>query len=76
MLKELKKLLKNKDDKELGAAENDFDELMKKVDEDELVLEKLEKHVREEFDEIDDDVESISKKIDEVVEKETAPVGK
>ena len=51
---------------------NEFDELMQKVDEDELDLTKLENHVREEFDEIGGDVEKISKEVDEVVEEKSA----
>lgn len=64
MLKKLREKLRalftSKDEQKLIAAESDFDKLMKKVDDDELDLAKLENHVREEFDEIGGDVEKKS----------------
>lgn len=72
MFEKIKKLFQSKDDQKLIAAESDFDELMQKVDEDELDLTKLENHIREEFDEIGGDVEKINKEVDEVVEKKSA----
>lgn len=65
----LKNMFRTKDEKELSVVENDFDELMTKVDEDEMDLVKLEKHVRKEFDEIKEDIQSLGKDVDEVVDK-------
>lgn len=76
MLERLKLLFKSKDDKELDAAETDFDDRMAEVEGDIADLTKLEKHVREEFDEINGDIKDMSEEIDEVVEKKPATVGK
>lgn len=72
MFQKLLKLFKSKDEKELAVAANEFDELMQRVDEDEVVLEKLEKHVREEVAKIREDVKRVSKGVDDIVGKEAA----
>ena len=69
MLKSFKELLRSKDDKELILAEENFDELMKLVEEDEIDLAKLEKHVREEFEDIKEDMEEMSEKITKMDQK-------
>lgn len=43
--------------------------MMNKVSDDEVDLAKLENHIREEFEEIDDEVEALGKKVDEVTEE-------
>ena len=72
LLDGLKKSLESKDDRELNEAKNSFDELMKKVDDDELALEKLERHVQQEFEEIEGDIKEIREEVDEVVQDKTA----
>lgn len=67
MFKRFKSFFRTKDEKEQKLAQNDFDELMKKVDDDDLDLTRLEHHVREEFDGIGEDVEAIQKEVDEVI---------
>jgi len=75
MLTKLKQLLRNKNKGDLIDAEEDFDELMDTLDKDKVDLDQLEKHVREEFDDLGEDVDEISQKVDEVVkEKEPAEV--
>ena len=71
MLTKLKRLFANKNKKELEDAEEDFDELMDTLDGDQVYLEKLERHVQEEFEEIDGDITEISKEVDEAVEEKT-----
>ncbi|MBN2306911.1 hypothetical protein JXD20_02905 [Candidatus Peregrinibacteria bacterium] len=72
MFKKLKQLFTSKAEKELLAAEKDFDKLLHTISEEEAGLDTLEKQVREEFEEIDDDVEKISRKVDEVVAQKIA----
>jgi hypothetical protein len=72
----ISKLLTSEDEQKLVAAESDFDDRMAEVEGDIADLTKLEKHVREEFDEINGDIKDMSEEIDEVVEKEPTTVGK
>jgi len=67
MFAKLKTLFTAKDEKELVTAEKGFDELMDTVDKDQVDLDRLERHVQEEFDDLGDDVDEISKKVDEAV---------
>ena len=67
MFAKLKTLFTGKDEKKLITAEEDFDELMDTINKDEVDLDKLERHVHKEFDEIGDNVKAISEKVDEVV---------
>ena len=69
MFQKLKTLLTGKEGEKLLTAEQDFDQLMDTLDKDQVDLEKLERHVQEEFDDLGGDVEEISREIDEVVEK-------
>ncbi len=70
MFARLKSLFRSKDARELDAATNNFDELMKMVDEDQLDLKKLERHVQDEFNEIEEGLEGIREGVDKVVKKE------
>ncbi len=68
MLERLKAIFKNRKNSKLSAAETDFDDLMKKVDEDELELDKLETQVRKEFNEIGGGVDEIKRGVDETLQ--------
>ncbi len=57
----------DKEKKRLDNAQEAFDDIMEKVDGDNLDLEKLEKYVHDEFDGIDGEVNKIEKKVDKVV---------
>ena len=72
MFKKLTTILKSKDEKELASAEEHFDELMGRVDEDQQDLSKLEHHMREEWDKISQEVKGVEKDVDEVLKDEVA----
>lgn len=67
MLEKLKNFFQKKEASETHESKSDFDALMKKVEEDGADLEKLEKYIREEFGEIDIEVEAMSKRVSELV---------
>jgi len=70
MIKLLQKLLKKEKtgSDELILAEEDFDKLMKEVEGDETSLSHLERHMREEWQGIHEDLENVEKEVDEIVE--------
>lgn len=63
-------LKKKKQD--LERAEGDFDELMQRVDDDEIDLSKLEGHMRAEWDDVHKEVESVRRGVDETVNEDKA----
>jgi peptidoglycan hydrolase CwlO-like protein len=72
VLKELKKILKTKDEKELESATSEFDELMGKVDDDQKDLTQLERHMREEWGKIHKEVDDMTEDVDGMVDRHKA----
>lgn len=67
MIQQLKSILRSTDKKQLDLAENDFDRLMDMLNQDELDMDQIKRHVKEEFDEIDGDIQQITEKVDELM---------
>ena len=72
MFDKLRTLFTNKDDRQLREAKDSFDKLMEKVDEDQLDIDRVKRHVEAEFDGIGREIDGIRRGVDETINNKAA----